>query len=244
MTTPIAGAVRLPPAARMAAWLPAALSGCVRVDEAVGRIVGEDPAHHLVPPEEAEPVSLLLGVGVLRSLSPKWTQLAWPTAGHPVGLAGPATFNAEALDAEGAVLLGGTGLGLVPASAGRGIVWRLLPANEPAPWDVGEADRELRAVLPRVADLLADLDVAAWSPDAADLLMNLRAPGGPELPPGTDGQQVSLLQRATRCVAIAELGLDRDGDASPWVDDRRRDALRTLARTARQAVAAACSTVR
>jgi hypothetical protein len=168
--------------------------------------------------------------------------VALPAAGDPVGLAGPAAFNAEAVDAGEAVLLDGAGLGLVPTQVGAGVFWQVSRAQAPPPADLGEADRDLRAVLREAADTLAALDVARWRPEVADALLNLRRSGSPDLPPGMDPRAVALLTTAARCLVIVDLARRTEGAvATAHEADARAAGLRPLDRAARRALAAACS---
>jgi len=147
------------------------------------------------------------------------------------------------LEAGEAVLLPGTGLGLVPSVVGAGVTWQAAPAAEsytvPEP---GDADATLRETLLECSARLADLDVARWRPAAAEGLHALRTEGGEPLPPGFGlrSQRVAVL--AVRCLALCELALDDDGGAvSAFEAAERRDALSLLARAARHALVAACS---
>ena len=104
---------------------------------------------------------------------------ALPAEGDPVGLGGPADFNAAALEAgEAVVAVDAAGFALVPAWSRTGSAppspGRCTPADRRQLPDVGEADRALRAALPETADALAALEVARWRPEVADRLMNLR----------------------------------------------------------------------
>jgi hypothetical protein len=113
---------------------------------------------------------------------------------------------------------------------------------EPPPPDLGEADRGLRAVLREAAELLADLDVAAWQPEVADALLNLRRADGPSLPPGMEPRAVALATTAARCRAIVDLARQTDGGALTAAQaDARTASMRPLDRAARRALAAACS---
>ena len=56
--------------------------------------------------------------------------LALPVAGDLLGLRGPADFNLAALEAGEAVVLSGTGLGLVPELDARTVLWRVCPAEQ------------------------------------------------------------------------------------------------------------------
>jgi len=240
-------AARLPAGPRFACWFTAYLRGSTSLDDALDAIVGDDAAHHVVGLDEgsATATPLALGLGPLRTAvldRADHVALSLPAPGDPAGLAGPADFNADAVEAGAAVLLGGAGLGLVPQQVGAGVFWHVRQAGTPAPPDLGEADRGLRAVLREVADTLAALDVARWNPDVADALLNLRRAGGPDLPPGMDPKAVAVATTAARCRAIVDLALRTDGAAVTGQEaDTRTASLRPLDRAARRALAAACS---
>jgi hypothetical protein len=238
---------RLAPGPRFACWFAAYVRGSTSLDDALDAITGDDAAHHIVGLDEAGATAtpLALALGRLRAAALERADhvaLSLPAPGDPAGLAGPADFNAEAVEAGAAVLLGGADLGLVPQRVGAGVFWQLHSAAAPPPPDLGEADRGLRSVLREVADTLAALDVARWNPDVADALLNLRRGGGPDLPPGTDPKAVAVATTAARCQTIVELALRNESAAvTGEASDTRAAGLRPLDRAARRALAAACS---
>lgn len=228
--------------ARLAWWLTAWLRGHVSPDDLVEAVLAGDTAHHVVPEGGGDALPLVLALGSWRRAGASAAGLALPVPGHPVGLGGPATFNAAALEAGEAVVLESAGLGLVPHRAGSGVVWQAYAAARRPLADLGEADRGLRAALPRVADALADLDVARWRPEVADELMDLHHPRAYAAPPGTPPRAVELAGRADRALAIVDLALEDDGGAvSAHEVAAREAALAPLARAAREALVAACS---
>lgn len=234
----------LSPGPRFACWFAAYARGDASLDDALDAITGPDAAHHLLgldaDADTATP--LALGLGRLRASAVDHVALSLPATGDPAGLAGPADFNAEAVDAGEAVLLGGAGLGLVPSPVGAGVFWQVRRAEAPPPPDLGEADRGLRAVLREVADTLAALDVARWQPDVADALLNLRRAGGPRLPPGMEPRAVALATTAARCRVVVDLARQTEGaTVTAHEADARVEGLRPLDRAARRALAAACS---
>ena len=239
---PRAGA--LPDAARLALWFSAWVEGRASLDDARDAVVSGDAAHDVVGLGDTadEPVPLIVALGLLRAERATGAGLALPQPGDPLGLAGPPSFNAEALEVAEAVVLAGTDLGLVPVRAGAGVVWRCLPAvaRRQVP-DLAEADTGLRAALPAAADALADLDVARWRPEVAEELVALRRGGDLPVPPGTDPRAQRVLALATRCRRIVALALHDDGGAVTALEaDRRRAALLPLDRAARRGVVAAC----
>lgn len=238
--------VVLPRSARLGCWLQALMDDRTSLDDALEGVLGDDTAHDVAGLDEStssEPMALALGR--LRGRRPGWVHVAMPVPGDLLGLAGPPELNVDALDAGECLVLGGTGLALVPHAAGAGVVWQAHPASDPPAYDVGEADRELRRSVSGTADALADLDVARWNPEAADLLLNLRSPLPLNLPPGTSSETTGILATALRCRAIVEMALDSESAAITAAEHNRRvSALEPLARASRLAVSATCSTVR
>lgn len=229
--------------ARLAWWLSAWLRGDAAPDDLIRAVIGEDAAHDVVGlPGQPEPVPLLLSIGLLRALGPSSAGLAVPAEGDPVGLGGPPDFNRDALEVGEAVVLAGSGHGLLPHRTGAGVVWQLCPAWPRQIPDLGEADRALRGALLSSADALAALDVARWQPAVADELLNLRRVPSYDSPPGTPRRAVELAGRAVQASTIVSLALVDDGGAvSAYEVSSRGGVLRELEAAARHALVAACS---
>lgn len=239
------GRADLTESAVLALWVSAWLRGEVSLDDARDAVVGPDAAHDVVDGAGAF-APFILALGAWRNAGATGVSLALPAPGDPLGLAGPPAFNAEALEAAQAAVVAGAGVGLVPARAGAGVVWRTLPAA-PVPQTEGvpEAEHQLRRALSAAADRLVDLDVARWRPEVADELMDLRSPIQLPVPPGTPGRVQALLALAVRCRRIAALALDDDGGSVTAREaDQRRQALLPLDAAARRAVVAACDPAR
>jgi hypothetical protein len=201
-----------------------------------------DATTHVVArlPGTDGPVQLARALGELRITGSRAVGLAFPAPGDPVGLGGPPDLNAAALDAGEAAVA--DRLGFVPREVGAAVEWTTYDALPRQLGDVGECDRELRLALRRTAEVLADLDVARWRPDAADALLNLHH--RPELapPPGVPGRCVELAARALQALAIVDLALEDDGGArSSGEIAGRRTALLPLGAAGRRALVAACS---
>ncbi len=234
----------LPDSLRLALWFSAWCAGLTSLDSARDAVVADDAAHDVVglPGTADASVPLILAMGALRAERATSAGIALPVPGDPLGLGGPASFNAEALEATEAVVLEEAGLGLVPFRAGAGVVWRCLPAEgrRQVP-DLAEADTALRAALPTTADLLAALDVARWRPEVADELMALRSPQPLAVPEGMAARAQRMTALALRCRRIVEIALADDGGAvTAGEAERRRAALLPLDRAARSALVAAC----
>lgn len=225
-------------------WFTAWATGRVSLDDARDAIVAGDTAHDVLGlPGETEPVPLILALGRLRAEGTTSAGLALPVPGDPLGLAGPPAFNADAVDAEEAVVLDGVDAGLVPHVAGAGVVWRFHPAvsARQVP-DLPEADTSLRKALLDAANALARLDVARWRPEVADELVSLRRGSDLTFPHGWDSRAVRVASLAARCRGIVDLALDDDGGAITAAEaDARRAALAPLDHAARRALVAACS---
>lgn len=237
MTTP------LPPSARLAWWATAWLRGYAVADLVVDAVVGEDATHVVagLPGSDAT-LTLVEGLAALRRAGATSVGAAFPAHGDPVGLGGPRAFNAEALDADEAVVVAEVGLGLVPRRTGAAVVWVAQPADRRQLPDVGEADRTLRSALLTSADALADLDVARWRPEVADRLLDLRHREPLDAPAGVPARCVDLAARGLQAAEVVELALEDDGGAVTAAEiELRRAALVPLERAARAALTAACS---
>lgn len=215
----------LPRAAHLALWLAACVQGRVSPDDFIDHVRGEDP-RHLVDVGEDSPGGLLELVALARRSS--FVGVAVPAPGDPVGLAGPAAFNHEALAAGSALLFRGPDRGVVPLEDARTLVWRVLPASVPPPLDPAECDRQLRATLTTTATALAEAEVSRWAPEIPDLLLNAGHRDPLDLPPGCVGRRREALERAVLCLDAVALA-------------PHHPLLAGLARAARRTVAAFCS---
>ncbi|MFD1827781.1 MULTISPECIES: hypothetical protein [Mumia] len=235
--------------ARWVCWFNAWLAGAAPLETAVDAVRADDAAHHVLgtpsgaPADPPPPEPLLLAWGALRRAGATGASLALPEPGDPYGLAGPAAFTAAATDAGEAVMVDGTGIGLVPEVIGSGVFWHRYEAN-PAPHGTGlaEASRDLRTELAVTADELLDLDVARWQPEVREALSGIRDTTEPLLAPGYAPRAEELAATAQRCLAIADLATATEsGAVTAWEVDARGTHLRSLARTARHALVAACN---
>lgn len=235
------------PEAGILAWrLTGWLGGNVPTDTVLEQLsvvapvqsVRSDPASGL----DVEGPGLLPLLTLLRSLETGIVGAVFPEEGDLRGLAGPPAFNAAAVEEAQALVVPYGGIGVTPRRVGQGLTWTIHRARRRQPGDVGEADRQLRAALTRATDDLVQLDVAAWSPQTADSLMDLgRAPEW-TVPPGVPSVAVRLAARATRLVTITDLALTETGGALSSTEvNRRADVVRELRRSARHALGDACS---
>jgi hypothetical protein len=230
-----------PASAVLTCWLNARMAKQVSSEEVEDAVRGDDAAH-LVTGLTPEGIALAEAVDALVARGALGAVLALPAAGDPVGLAGPAAFNAAALEAAEAVVLAGTGFGLVPVPDTRVVRWCAMTA-EVSPHLVGpaEAGAHLRQELVRVTHRLVDLEVASWQPEIPDLLANLRHRTPLPLPRGFNPRLAETLDRAVLCLEIVDLALRDDGGAvTAYEMDQRRGALVELDRAARRALVACC----
>jgi hypothetical protein len=234
----------LPVSARFALWFTAWLEGRGSLDDTRDAIVGEDTAHDVsgIPGSDGSQ-PLIVALGLLRSHRATGAGVALPVPGDLLGLGGPASFNAEVVDAGEAVLLEDADLGLVPHRVGAGVQWTCHQASSHRQLpDPAEAEVLLRQALLRTTETLRDLDVARWRPEVADELMALRRAAVVGLPTVMTPPAAALASLAVRCRTIVELALADDGGSiSASEADARRSALVPLERASRRALVAACS---
>lgn len=236
----------MPVSAVLAWWGTAWLRGLASTDEVLAAMAARVPVHSVRShgpevPQLDEP-SLMPLLALWRSSGATSLSLALPVEGHPLGLGGPRALNAAATEAGEAVLATEVGLAVVPYEVGAGVTWTLHEARRRQLADLGEADRGLRTSLLRTLDALERLDVASWSPDAADHLLNLRHLPEVEPAPGIPEAAHGLAARASQAWAIVDAAFaDHGGAISALEVARRADALADLGRAARTALVAACS---
>lgn len=244
--------------AALVAWGNAWLTGHVGLDEAVDAIEhAGGPQVAVDLPGHAGEITLRRGLGVLRVSGLTGLRLALPVPGDPLGLPGPVSLNAAALEVGEAVLasLPDVPVGLVPAEDRRGssyvgVRWATHPARPAAPATPAlvEADQALSATLRDTTESLLRLDVACWRPELADALAALRESHHREpvggLAPGYPARAHRVAALAGRLAGVIDLALRDEGGALTAAEAaERRDALRTLDRAVRRAVVAAYNSV-
>lgn len=251
----------VPRAVVLACWGTAALRGEVSPEHAARWAFRADDEVDGDGVDVAEVLSRLLAAGV------RGLRVVLPVAGDPLGLPGPAAFNALACEAGECVIATGpvtTGASALPAAGSTlGLVPQVLPfgsdlepgvvvgwhehpvALRPAGGEgLAGADRALRTGLREAADVLTELDVARWRPEAAERWADLRSAqlDARLLPAAVPGRALAVLSDALRLRALLALALEDDGGAvSSWEATRRADVLRRLDGVARHAVAAAAN---
>ena len=228
----------LPVSARLAWWGTAWLRGQVSPDDLLDAVLDGDVAHLVT----GEP--LLTALAGLRAAGATAFGAAFPREGAPVGLGGPADFNAAAIEHGEALVAVGAEPGLGPAPGGADGRVDGVPGCASA----GAGRRRGR---PRAAGhparchatQLADLDVAQWRPEVADELMDLRHRRIPAAPPGVPARCAELAARGLQALGIADLALADDGGALSADQSPSSGAPRSppLDLAGRRALVAACS---
>lgn len=255
LATPADNPYEEPRSGRLAAWGSALLAGLVPPDDAAAAVLGDDEAHRVtgLPGDEpGEQHGLTWALGRLRVLGVRGLRLALPSAGHPLGLTGPAGFNERAIAAGEAVLAVGAPLGLVPdvevfgpaGDRSATVLWRCSTVGDAPPADVpslDEAERELADGLREATVLLTRLDVAGADPQALRALEAYRRRGHAELlAPGYPARAVRVLESARQVSALLTIAVGGHGTAvSASEMAARQSVLAPLRRTARRAQVAA-----
>jgi hypothetical protein len=236
---------------RLVAWARAWRAGTVSYDDVVDETeAGEE---HLVSdaPGTWTDVPLRQAISSLSKLSPDAIRLVLPVPGDPRGLPGPGPFTGAALTAGEAVVAGD--LGLVPQvrthTSGSGdtfatVLWQVYPLPaaptgvvEPDP---AEAEADLSVAIAETTVALTRLDAAAWRPELAGPLADLRRPDNATvLPPGFSPQARRLLARAMLYDRM--LALAAEATVTGFEVQRREDAIRPLLTACRRALVAACN---
>lgn len=236
----------VPDAARTASWLNAWVAGRASADDVIEGLAGPVQEVDFRGIGSGGALSAALMLGEVRRLQVARVSLALPVPGDLVGVAGPAAFNSGALERGQAVLLHGSGYGLIPHRSQDHLSWLATEATPPAYLaDIASADRDLREAFRTVTTSLVDLDVTSWNPDIADALMNLRAPMQLDCEMAFASPQAARTTIAgLRALEIVGLALRDDGGAVTATEIAlRRDALAPLSHAGRAAVVAACSSI-
>ena len=209
-------------------------------------VIGEDATHVVagLPDEDGpSPCWPALGRAAGRA-APSGRAAPLPAAGDPLGLGGPAAFNAAALEAGEAVVV----------RRQRRSAWCRRASGPPSSGrpsrrdrgqlpDVGEADRELRAALLESAEPAGRARRGALAPRGRRRADGPAPPApGRTRPPGIPGRCLDLAGRGLQAMTIVDLALADDGGAISALEiEHRRAALVPLDRAGRRALVAACS---
>ncbi|MEO5875643.1 MAG: hypothetical protein ABIS86_18850 [Streptosporangiaceae bacterium] len=229
------------PSAAVVAWGNAWLTGNVGLDEAVDAVTGPQ----VISPND-EPLRVFLAG--LRSQGLTELRLALPVPGDPLGLTGPADFNAAALEAGEAVLTD-IGLGLIPepdvrGSSYLGVRWTVHAAviARPDVPSLPEADQQLTVAMREVTEVMSGLDDV--NGERSRFLKALRDDADSSLAPGYPARAHRVAALANRLSLVVELARDAAGHNLTAAQMRQRsEALQTLDRAVRRARVAAHSAV-
>jgi hypothetical protein len=245
--------VMLPRAARLAAWSTVWLHGDADLSEVLARVSVDDEPHDAVEvPGASDRVPLKAALEALRAEGARALRVSLPAPGDPTGLGGPPELTVDAIEAGEATLAVGAPYALVPdvrtfgppGDEGHLVTWRCRPAAPPpAGPSLPEAEHALTVAIGDAGAELARLDVAAWRPEVATLLDDIRtAHIGEPLPRTFPARAQGVAARSVRIMAVVGFALDDDGGAiTASSAASRRAALAPLARAARHALMAACN---
>lgn len=237
----------LPLVVTAAWWFHGWLCGAVTSDDVIRELAAHSPVHALggLTPTRTPGAGdgVLDALATLQLAGASAVGCALPAAGDPAGLRGPASLNREATEAGGLIVGIGCTTALLPEVVGSATIWHVRSMNPRPPADLGLADRALRQTVIAAADRLASLDVASWSPDTADHLMNLHHTPTLVAPDVVPERAVRLAEHASHLLAICEAGLADGSGAAVSAHEvmARQDVLDGLSRTARHALQAAAS---
>lgn len=252
--------VSMPRSARLVVWANAWLRHECSLDDVLSRVSADDEPHDVVDlPGSPSTANLVMALATLRDAGATTFRLALPVPGDPLGLGGPPDLNADAIDAGEAVLAvrgdsAPEAYALIPdvrafgppGDQGHIVTWRCREAAAPPPGpQLSEAETTLSTTLLDAGSTLAKLDVAAWRPEVAMLLDDVRSSQVAEpLPRSFPARAQVVAARSIRLMAVAAFALDDDGGAvSAATAESRRSALAPLERAARHALAAACNSL-
>jgi hypothetical protein len=243
----------LPRSVRLAAWADSWFAGQVTLDEVVARVQGDDEPHTVTGlPTGRQPGSLSAGLGCVRASGVHALRAVLPRPGDPHGLAGPPELTVEAVAAGEAVVCVGAPVALIPTVStfgppgdqGHRVNWAWHQSDPPplGP-SLKEAEQALSYELIAAGSTLSRLDVAAWRPEVAQLLDDIRAGHAAEpLPRPYPPAAQALAARAARVLAVVDVALSDVGlSLTAASAHARREALVPLERSARQGLVAACN---
>jgi hypothetical protein len=234
-------------------WANAWLLHLASLDEADLAANGTGTGHRISGvPGESAPVPWSITWGRLRSAGVDRYCLALPVAGDPLGLRGPAAFNATATATGVAVIATGDDVcfGLVPGADGGAVLgWQVtaLPVLAPGVGlpQLNEVQGEYDEVLRDAAADLVEMDLARAHPAAAsaadrcDKMLRAQL-----LSPALSPRAARLLVGATRLNTLVSLAMSDDGAAvTAGEAQRRHEVLTRVERVTRRALVAAYSSV-
>ena len=244
-------------AGALTSWGTAYLVGAASLDDADAATVGPDSVHRVVGvPGEPDPVPVSIALGRLRARGITGLRLVLPEPGDPIGLPGPTSFTAAAIEAGSAVV--GVGPADVPAYALLPTTARVEGAGDAVRWDVvevdhvlapaglptlSEADRTLAETMAASTAELTALDVARGRDDVALRLRMLeRSLRDIDLPATLPARAQRLVATASRLLGVLDIAAETDGAAVTAAEAARRSAaLRPLRTATRYALCAAYS---
>jgi hypothetical protein len=242
-------------AALLVAWSRAVRTHACPLNEAVSAVEDSDELVQFVAGDQRRDARDVL---IELAAAPGRVELALPVPGDVRGLPGTGPWTAPALDAGEAVVTSESVLVPIVQAHGNEIegyatytYWHLHERTGPptpvtATAGLAEADRHLRGAMNDAVDLLADIEVARWSPELAEAVADIRTQrrGGDDfasaLPRSYGPQARELLARARVVDRIINAAMSPETELLDAAGAMQRaQALRGLQTSVREAVCAA-----
>ncbi|UVS80215.1 hypothetical protein [Actinokineospora sp. UTMC 2448] len=235
------------PSATFAVWVSAWLPGSAASDDVLDALGHWSELHDVVAVDEPTATELDLPVRgeagapvaslltALRRVNATSVRLVLPVPGDVRGLGTRSEFAGTALHAGEAVVIDGTGYGLVPEPIADGVLrWTAFPTGETAGVEhlpLGEAEHELTGAMRVAAGVLTELGVAKHRAGVREeITARIAHRAAAVWPEGTPPRSLRVLQRANEVATILDLAAeDAPGSAvSSSAARKRAEALRPL----------------
>lgn len=218
------------PSATFAVWTSAWLHGAAAADDVLDAMQNWSESHSFtaadvpgteLPRRGESPAGTAAVLAELRRLDVASVAMVLPVPGDVRGTGGKGPFSDAAVAAGEGVLLGDSGLGLVPRRDEApshpevdDLPWTLLPLPDVPSIEhvpLAEAEHELAGAMRAAATALVELDVARHRPNVrAEIDEIVQSAPALSWPDGMPSRAVRVLQRATEVDAILRVA---SGDA-------------------------------
>ncbi|MFC5287950.1 hypothetical protein ACFPM7_12890 [Actinokineospora guangxiensis] len=235
------------PSATFAVWVSAWLPGSAASDDVLDALGHWSEMHDAVAVDDATADELEIPVrgeagapavallAAVRRMGATSARLVLPVPGDVRGLGTRSEFAGTALHSGEAVVLDGTGYGLVPEPIADGVLrWTVFPTGETAGVEhlpLGEAEHELSGAMRVAAGALTELGVAKQRAGVREeITERIAHRAAAPWPEGTPPRSLRVLQRANEVSAILDLAAEDapGGAVSSSAARKRADVLRPL----------------
>lgn len=246
------------PSATFAVWVSAWLAGSAASDDVLDALGHWSELHDVVGVDETTATALEIPLrgqaggpaatllAAIRRTGATSVRLVLPVPGDVRGLGTRSEFAGSALHAGEAVVVEGTGYGLVPEQIADGVLrWTVFPTGGTSGVEhlpLGEAEHELTGAMRVAAGVLTELGVAKQRAGVREeITARIAHRSAATWPEGTPPRSLRVLQRANEVSAILDLAAeDAPGNAVSSSSARKRaEALRPLSDAVRLARLAA-----